>query len=134
MYGGRNEVFNRLRIGIKSLSKKLFSPRDAQPKFINPYAMTEATTHQYYVQPKFINGKFILEKEEPSQRTSQGADTKKESIRSHKRSDNGFAKSLVEVVISDIEGIAGERKKKTEKSMQDKERYDHFLELAGGKK
>jgi hypothetical protein len=126
-------LFNRLRIGIKTLSKKLFSPRDAQPKFINPYAMTEATTHQYYVQPKFKNGKFILEKEEPQRGTPQGKDTKRESVPEAKKSTNGFTRSLVEVVISDIEGIAGEQKKKTEKSIQDKARYDHFMELAKGK-
>jgi hypothetical protein len=127
-------VFSRLKLGIKSLLKKWFSPRDAQPKFINPYAMTDATTHQYYVQPKFKNGKFILEKEEPPQRAPQGKDTKRESVPDVKRPKGSFTKSLVEVVISDIEGIAGETKKKTEKSIQNKEQYEHFLELVEGKK
>jgi hypothetical protein len=127
-------VLNKLRIQLRAAVKKFFTPREAQPKFINPYAMTEATTPQFYVQPKFKNGKFILEKEESKRGTPQGENSKKESIRSEKGSDKGITKSLIEVVIEDIEGIAGETKKRSKQQAVDKDAYNHFLELTKDKK
>jgi len=116
-------VFNRSRIKLKMWFKNLFSPRKAQPRFINPYAMSEPTTPKQYVRPEFKDGRFILKKEEEQEKEEQ-------KEKPPKKPDGGIIKAITEVVIEDLEGLSGEAKRKAKKAAEDKEKYESFMELA----
>jgi hypothetical protein len=111
-------AFNNLRIKFNMLMKKMLSPRKAQTKFVNPYAMSEATTPQYRVKPEFRDGRFVLKKEESMFETKKKEDGNDEGVTAStppapvKVKEPGLLKYFVDVVITDVEKISGETKRK----------------------
>lgn len=119
-------MLRNLRIKLKVLWDKLMSPRTPQTKFINPYAMSDPVTPQYYVQPKFRDGRFILEKESP-----MSVEKKEEPppAKEEKKKEPGFSRAVITVVMSDIEFISGDARRRAKRQVTDKEAYDHFREM-----
>jgi|WetSurMetagenome_2_1015567.scaffolds.fasta_scaffold01641_5 hypothetical protein len=129
-------MFNNLKIRLKVFTKKLFSKKEQKPQFINPYGMTDPTSSR----PSgltFKDGKIVL----PNQKQSplvQDAKKEAEPVKKKKeRPDSSVVKSILEVIISDLEDVSGEterRRKRAEKERIDKDAYAQFIELSKVKK
>jgi hypothetical protein len=134
-------VFDKLKKQIRMQIKKFLAPRDAEKRFVNPYAMSEPTTPKMIVPPKFKDGKFILEKKKGDQNTfiksfikdtEEKSDVEEEPSKKKKK-EPGFSKACIDVVISDIELISGEARRKEKIAKTDAEAYDHFKKMIGKK-
>jgi hypothetical protein len=131
-------MFNNLKIRIKTITTKLFSKKEQKPGFVNPYGMTNTTTSA--ARPVFKDGKIVFPQRGGKQIQQNGMQTEikkePESKKKKERPDSSVVKSILEVIIADLEDVSGEterRRKRAEKERIDKDTYQHFLELARSK-
>ena len=104
-------MFSKLRSKITRMLTKVKTVRNPQPKFVNPYAMSESVTQQLPVKPEFKDGRFIL--------TPQSSDPRIDNIppevpkeEPKKPKVPGITKYIKDVIVSDMGKISGESRRK----------------------
>lgn len=124
-------MLNKIRILFRvNVWNKVFPPREAEKRFVNPYAMTDAVTPKYNVQPKFKDGRFILDgKENPFSARYSKPEKKPDEKPVPKKKEPGFSKACLDVILSDIEYISGETRRKARKIVTEEEAQKHLTEL-----
>jgi hypothetical protein len=109
---------------------KMFKKKEPQPRFVNPYGMTDPTSPR--PKPTFKDGKLVIQPLAPEVQKAK-EEPKVEQKKKKERPESHVVKTMFELLIEDIEYISGEterKKKRAEKERLNKEAYERFLELS----